>query len=496
MSKKENLSREALLKLLIDERSQKELLTKMSKMPGHIYWLNNRYVYMGCNDIQAKDLGLSSTNEILGKTIFDLLPETEAKKHNNINKLVIEKGKVWIGEEKASIVNGFRTYMSHKLPLTNSAGKNVGLLGISVDITDRKEKEELKKELEVQKELYNIARWVSHDLAQPVNVLKGYLDLNKSLSKEEKRIFGEVARSIENIVDRLLQKYRGRKDDVESQYILVRLCLERIINQLREQNKEGDIEIKSSFKSLDKFVFIKGNLVDFSRMLLNILNNAVEAIENKKGQIRVEYIEKGKEVEIRVKDNGKGMRREMAEKLMKGENAGTSKKSGHGLGMEQVQSVLKVIKGQMKIESKENVGTEFILTFPKAERPRWFADKIEIKKGDEVVIVDDEEVMHEVWIEKLKEYEKEIRLKFFKQGKEALKYLKSLENKEKVLLIVDYELKEDINGIDVIEEAGMKERHVLVTNMYLGAIKDFSRKSEYLKMFHKDLLEKIPFIRV
>jgi signal transduction histidine kinase len=295
--------------------------------------------------------------------------------------------------------------MSHKLPLTNSAGKNVGLLGISVDITDRKEKEELKKELEVQKELYNIARWVSHDLAQPVNVLKGYLDLNKSLSKEEKRIFGEVARSIENIVDRLLQKYRGRKDDVESQYILVRLCLERIINQLREQNKEGDIEIKSSFKSLDKFVFIKGNFVDFSRMLLNILNNAVEAIENKKGQIRVEYIEKGKEVEIRVKDNGKGMRREMAEKLMKGENAGTSKKSGHGLGMEQVQSVLKVIKGQMKIESKENVGTEFILTFPKAERPRWFADKIEIKKGDEVVIVDDEESMHEVWIEKLKEYE-------------------------------------------------------------------------------------------
>jgi signal transduction histidine kinase len=100
--------------------------------------------------------------------------------------------------------------MSHKLPLTNSAGKNVGLLGISVDITDRKKKEELKKELEVQKELYNTARWVSHDIVQPVNVLKGYLDLNKSLKEEEKKIFGEVARSIENIVDRLLQKYRGR----------------------------------------------------------------------------------------------------------------------------------------------------------------------------------------------------------------------------------------------------------------------------------------------
>ncbi|MDR2818301.1 MAG: hypothetical protein LBB37_02535, partial [Endomicrobium sp.] len=214
-------------------------------------------------------------------------------------------------------------------------------------------------------------------------------------------------------------------------------------------------------------------------------------VEGKKADIEISYEVKGEEVEIRVKDNGKGMPKEMAEKLMKGEKVGTSKKSGHGLGMEQVQSVLKAIKGQMRIESKEKVGTEIILTFPKAEKPRWFADKIEIKKGEEVVIVDDEELMQEVWKEKLKKHEKEIRIKFFKEGKEALKYLKSLENKEKVFLIADYELKEDINGIDVIEEAGMKERHVLVTNMYLGEIKDFSRKSEYLKMFHKTQLNNV-----
>jgi signal transduction histidine kinase len=184
----------------------------------------------------------------------------------------------------------------------------------------------------------------------------------------------------------LLSKYRGGKDDVESHYILVTWCLEHIINQIREQNKERDIEIKRSFNSEDKSVFIKGNFVDFNRMLLNLLNNAVEAIQNKKGLINVGYIVKGEEVEIRVKDNGKGMPMTTAEKLMKGEKIGTSKKSGHGLGMEQVRSVLKAIKGQMRIYSKENVGTEIILTFPKAEKPRWFEDKIEIKKGYEVVI--------------------------------------------------------------------------------------------------------------
>lgn len=44
--------------------------------------------------------------------------------------------------------NGFRVYMSHKIPLTNSVGKIIGLLGISIDITDRKRAEELELRLE------------------------------------------------------------------------------------------------------------------------------------------------------------------------------------------------------------------------------------------------------------------------------------------------------------------------------------------------------------
>jgi hypothetical protein len=88
-------------------------------------------------------------------------------------------------------------YLSRKTPLFDNNGGIIGLLGLSIDITDRKEKEELQSKLKIQGELCNTARRVSHDIAQSVNVLKGYLDLNKSLSEEEKRIFGEVARSIE-----------------------------------------------------------------------------------------------------------------------------------------------------------------------------------------------------------------------------------------------------------------------------------------------------------
>ncbi|MDR1104562.1 MAG: ATP-binding protein, partial [Endomicrobium sp.] len=94
-----------------------------------------------------------------------------------------------------------------------------------------------------------------------------------------------------------------------------------------------------------------------------------EAIEGKKGEIKVE-VRVGEEVEIRVKDNGKGMPKEMAEKLMKGEEIGTTKKGGNGIGMQQVRGVIKEMRGKIKVESKEGEGTEFILTFPKAESPK------------------------------------------------------------------------------------------------------------------------------
>ncbi|MDR1474845.1 MAG: PAS domain-containing protein [Endomicrobium sp.] len=213
--KKEDLSKESLLKLLVDERSEKEILTNIiAIMPGHVYWLNKRYYFMGCNNVQARDLGLNSRHEIIGKTIFDLLPKAEAKKHNNINKLVIEKSKVWSGEEKASMYNGFRTYMSHKLPLTNSAGKNVGLLGISVDISDTKKKEELRLKLKAQKELYSLAQQVAHDIASPVTSLKmvEYLSAEKLLDKEKEML--ELAiESIEEMSNKLIEKYKVSKDE-------------------------------------------------------------------------------------------------------------------------------------------------------------------------------------------------------------------------------------------------------------------------------------------
>jgi sensor histidine kinase regulating citrate/malate metabolism len=92
-------------------------------------------------------------------------------------------------------------------------------------------------------------------------------------------------------------------------------------------------------------------------MVSNIINNGIEAAaEGKKVEIEVKYKVKGEEVEIRIKDNGKGMPKEMAQKIEKGEEVGTTKKEGHGIGMQQVMVTIKAMVGKLKIESKEGEG--------------------------------------------------------------------------------------------------------------------------------------------
>jgi len=400
---------------------------------------------------------------------------------------IMEKKEQRIIEEKAPDGNH---YLSVKSPLEIN-GKVEGVIGLAVDITDRKKKEELENKLKMEKELYKLAREVAHDICSPLSALEmvKYMSLDK-LGEQERKMFELSIRRIKDITNKLIERYKGRKEKKE-EYIMPS-SIKEVIESMRYRYQDREIKFKYNEEDREKFAFIKGEWSEFSRMMTNVIKNGVEAIEGKEGEIEVSEKVKGEEVEIRVKDNGKGMSKEKAEKIKKGEGVGTTKKGGHGIGTQQIIKTVKAMKGNIEIETKEGEGTEIIVTFPKAEKPRWFADKIEIKKGEEVVIVDDEELMHEVWKEKLKGYEKEIRLKFFKQGVEALKYINSLERKEKVFLIADYELrKQEINGIEVIEKSGMKERHIMVTNAYLADIKDFEEKSEYIKLFPKMYIDDI-----
>jgi len=132
---------------LLDNENLSEMLESiLSIMPGHLYWVGKDGTYLGCNENQAKSAGLNTRQDIKGKRNQDLpwnfnsqtLPEVL----DQINQEVMETGKTLIVEEPAVLKDGTqRVFLSNKVPLRNKEGSIIGMVGISIDITDKKQME-------------------------------------------------------------------------------------------------------------------------------------------------------------------------------------------------------------------------------------------------------------------------------------------------------------------------------------------------------------------
>ena len=150
----------------------------LALMPGHLFWVGRDGRYLGCNNQQAHSAGLQSRQEIIGKRNADLpwnfnagqLPETL----DQINFDVIRTGQKRVIEEPAVLQDGSKAiFLSNKIPLHNRRGKIIGMAGISIDITERKQVEITLKQAKeaaenAQQTKEAFLQNISHDLTNPV----------------------------------------------------------------------------------------------------------------------------------------------------------------------------------------------------------------------------------------------------------------------------------------------------------------------------------------
>ncbi|MDR1243891.1 MAG: PAS domain-containing protein [Endomicrobium sp.] len=347
----------------------------LQRVPGCIYWKDVTGVYFGCNQMEAEILGLNSPDEIIGKTDYDLSWKYIAGVLKNTDQRIMKSR---ISEElieSGTIADGRTLIMlTKKSPLYDDKNNVIGVIGVSVDITDRKKAEELENKLKLQESLYSISKQVAHDIVSPLSSLKmvQFMSANK-LSKDEKKILDLSIKSIETMSKTLIDKYiyiksKGKglpvlEDDKEKDMSLG-IILDSTIEIKKYEYKTYKVKINYyPDKTIDS-ICINGNDSMFSRMMSNIINNAVESLENKdEGTVDIGYIVKQDKVEVYVKDNGKGMPKGMVEKILNRQEVATTKKTGHGFGLEQIMQTLKNMNAQILINTQENVGTEIKLIF-------------------------------------------------------------------------------------------------------------------------------------
>jgi PAS domain S-box-containing protein len=124
--------------------SQQMLQLVMNSIPQAIFWKDRNLVYLGCNAVFAKHAGLASPQDVVGKTNADMpWKKEETEFYNKCDREVFENntGKYHISEPQLQ-ADGKQAWLdANKVPLHDSEGNVVGILGIYEDVTERRHAE-------------------------------------------------------------------------------------------------------------------------------------------------------------------------------------------------------------------------------------------------------------------------------------------------------------------------------------------------------------------
>jgi len=106
----------------------------------------------------------------------------------------------------------------------------------------------------------------------------------------------------------------------------------------------------------------------YSQILQNLISNAIKAI-GQNGEIDVSLSADTNEINLKISDNGVGIAEDKIDRIFERfyriEDARNTKENGHGLGLSITKNFVDALGGKIEVESEENVGTTFILTFTK-----------------------------------------------------------------------------------------------------------------------------------
>jgi PAS domain S-box-containing protein len=142
-------------------QSEQMLNIVLDNFPGSVFWKDKELKYLGCNRPFAKLAGFDHSSEIIGKTEFDLRWDAvEAEKFRAADVEVMNSGKekLHFVESMVNKNESVLWFEKSKIPLRDADGTTIGLLGVSLDITERiKGEEELRETNDYLQNLFQYA---------------------------------------------------------------------------------------------------------------------------------------------------------------------------------------------------------------------------------------------------------------------------------------------------------------------------------------------------
>lgn len=370
---------------------------------------NGLLIYV--NKAFVKMYGYDSADELIGTSPVHLCadPELPEKVIQNLK----DKGE-YIFEHKAKRKDGSLFDILMYARLTHDENQKQIYPTTSIDITDKVRLEEKLRHVQKMESIGNLAGGIAHEFNNILSIIMGNNELimadlpDFSLSKEsceEIRMAGLRAR---DVVKQLLTF--SRQDNSTKEVINIARVVEESMKLIRSSTP-ADIAIETDIAA--GTVGVLANDTQLNQVLINLCSNAVDAMQETGGSIKVTLrtetvspemssalsIDAGSYARLEIRDTGTGMEKSVVDKIF--EPYFTTKEigKGTGIGLAVVHGIVEKHGGVITADSRPGKGTCFVIRLPLSDRnpDEKVSNETDLHGGSEqILFVDDEQAISDI----------------------------------------------------------------------------------------------------
>ncbi|CAM3829713.1 MULTISPECIES: envelope stress sensor histidine kinase HitS [Bacillus cereus group] len=215
---------------------------------------------------------------------------------------------------------------------------------------------------------------VSHEIQSPLTSIKGFARAlqDDNLSEEKRKHYLTIIETettrLSKLSQNLLKLTLLESEEYTPERVTYRLDqqLKQIVLNSEPLWAEKEIELELNLEK----VHITADQESMSQVWINLIHNSIKFTPSG-GTITIQLQEHEKVVEVRIRDSGIGIsekqKQHIFERFYKADSSRNRAYGGSGLGLAIVKKVLDLHQGEIKVESEEGNGTEFIVCIPKYE---------------------------------------------------------------------------------------------------------------------------------
>ncbi len=361
---------------------ERNLLRKIiDQLPSGLFVKDTASRYLLNNQAHLAMLGVKTQAEATGRTTLDFFPGERGRQALAGDQQVLDGGAAILNQEKLDVLAEGHTRWSlvTKVPLHDSHGQLVGLVGVSHDITERKrQEEEAKKSAEElarsNAELEQFAYVASHDLQEPLRAVASCVQLLKKRyeGKLDARADEFIAHAVDGtkrmqaLISDLLDYSRIGTHTHPFEPANCAMVLDDALANLAVALHESGAVVEH-----DPLPTVLADASQLAQVFQNLIGNAIKFRGERRPEIRVIARREAGGWLFGVSDNGIGIEPQYFERIFRvfqrlhtrGRYPGT------GIGLAICKKIVERHGGRIWIESQPAQGATFYFTLPESLQP-------------------------------------------------------------------------------------------------------------------------------